>query len=207
MERVFEPFFTTKPVGLGTGLGLPLCLGIIEGHGGTIRVDSRVGEGTAVSIDLPVAAPPPEEAKVLEGAHGLPAGLRVLVVDDEPHVAGVLTDLLRAQGARVDAVSGGNAALENLSREEYDVILSDVRMPGLDGPGLYREIRKTRPGLLTRFVFLTGDTLNPESSEFVDQSGAPCIIKPFDFDEVSRVIGRALARRVTSPPPPGAPAP
>jgi hypothetical protein len=71
-------------------------------------------------------------------------------------------------------------------------------MPGLDGPALYKVLGATHPQLLSRFVFLTGDTLNPESSEFVQQTGAPCISKPFDFDEVYRVIGRAFGKRATS---------
>jgi len=149
------------------GLGLPLCQGIVEGHGGTLRVESKVGEGTVMIIDLPVLAPPAGEVKETEAALALPPGIRVPVVDDEPHVAGVLTDLPRAQGAHVEAASGGREALERLERAEYDIILSDVRMPGLDGPALYKVLGATHPQLLSRFVFLTGDTVNPESSEFV----------------------------------------
>jgi two-component system NtrC family sensor kinase len=192
LGRIFEPFFTTKPMGQGTGLGLPLCQGIVEGHGGTLRVDSKVGKGTVLIIDLPMIGAPVGEAKEAEAVRALPPGIRVLVVDDEPHVAGVLTDLLRAQGAEVDAVSGGREALEKLEQEEYDIILSDVRMPGLDGPALYKALGARRPQLLSGFVFLTGDTLNPESAEFVEGTGALCISKPFDFDDVYRVIARAL---------------
>ena len=192
LGRIFEPFFTTKPVGQGTGLGLPLCLGIVEGHGGTLRVDSKVGEGTTLTIELPVVAAPAGEAKPAPAAHrALPPGCRVLVVDDEPDVAGVLVDLLRAEHEQVEAVADGRAALEKIVGAAYDLILCDVRMPGLDGPELYRALRLLHPELLPRFVFLTGDTLNPESREFVQQTGAPCVSKPFDFDEVYRVIGRA----------------
>jgi nitrogen fixation negative regulator NifL len=198
LARIFEPFFTTKPVGQGTGLGLPLCQGIVEGHGGTLRVESKVGEGTVMIIDLPVLAPTAGEVRETEAAFTLPPGIRVLVVDDEPHVASVLMDLLKAQGAHAEAASGGREALERLEQAEYDIILSDVRMPGLDGPAFYKVLGATHPQLLSRFVFLTGDTLNPESSEFVQQTGAPCISKPFDFDEVYRVIGRAFGKRATS---------
>ena len=196
LGRIFEPFFTTKPVGQGTGLGLPLCLGIVEAHGGTLRVDSRVGEGTTLTIELPVGAAPAGDAKAASPEHrALPPGRRVLVVDDEPDVAGVLVDLLRAEHEQVEAVADGRAALEKIEGAAYDLILCDVRMPGLDGPELYRALRLLHPALLPRFVFLTGDTLNPESREFVQQTGAPCISKPFDFDEVYRVIGRALRPR------------
>jgi CheY-like chemotaxis protein/anti-sigma regulatory factor (Ser/Thr protein kinase) len=182
LVRIFEPFFTTKPVGQGTGLGLPLCQGIVEGHGGILRVESKVGEGTVMIIDLPVIAPPEGDAKAMEAEVSLPQGIRILIVDDESHVAGVLTDLLEAQGAQVEVASGGRDSLEWLGRAECDIILSDVRMPGLDGPGLYKALGGAHPQLLSRFVFLTGDTLNPESSEFVRQTGAPCINKPFDFE-------------------------
>jgi two-component system NtrC family sensor kinase len=196
LGRIFEPFFTTKPVGQGTGLGLPLCLGIVEGHDGTLRVNSTVGEGTTFTIELPVVAAPAGEAKAASPAHrALPPGCRVLVVDDEPDVAGVLVDLLRAEHEHVEAVADGRVALERIEGATYDLILCDVRMPGLDGPELYRALRLLHPELLPRFVFLTGDTLNPESREFVQQTGAPCISKPFDFDEVYRVIGRALRPR------------
>ena len=198
LARMFEPFFTTKPAGQGTGLGLPLCQGIVEGHGGILRVESHVGEGTVMIVDLPVVAPPAGEGRAAEAAVSLPPGIRILVVDDEPDVAGVLTDLLESQSARVEGASGGHEALERLGRADYDIILCDVRMPGLDGPGLYQALGATHPRLLSRFVFLTGDTLNPESSEFVRRTAAPCINKPFDFDEVYRVIGRTLGSRSTS---------
>jgi CheY-like chemotaxis protein len=120
------------------------------------------------------------------------------VVDDEPDVAGVLTDLLKVAHEQVDTASDGRAALERLAQADYDLILCDVRMPGLDGPDLYRMLSSTRPELLSRFMFLTGDTLNPESREFVQRTGAPCLGKPFDFDEVYRVIGRALRDSATS---------
>jgi CheY-like chemotaxis protein len=122
----------------------------------------------------------------------LPPGRRILIVDDEPDVAGVLGDLLKADGEEIETVPDGRAALEKIQAGAYDLILCDVRMPRLDGPGLYRALEQSNPKLLPHFVFLTGDTLNPESWDFVQRTGAPCINKPFDFDEVRRIIGRAL---------------
>jgi nitrogen fixation negative regulator NifL len=195
LARIFEPFFTTKPVGQGTGLGLSICQGIIEKHGGSIRVDSKPGQGATFRIDLPVvAAPPGEAADASATVRALPPGFRILIVDDEPDVAGVLGDLLRTDGEEIEAVPDGQAALEKIQAGEYDLVLCDVRMPKLDGPGLYRALDQLYPKLLERFVFLTGDTLNPDSMAFVQRTGAPCISKPFDLDEVKRVIGRALLR-------------
>ncbi len=193
LARIFEPFFTTKPVGQGTGLGLSLCQGIVETHGGSLRVDSEPGQGATFRITLPVVAAPPGEAADASAPIGiLPSGCRILIVDDEPDVAGVLVDLLRADGGEIEAVPDGAAALEKIQAGKYDLVLCDVRMPKLDGPGLYRALDQSNPTLLERFVFLTGDTLNPDSLAFVQQTGAPCINKPFDLDEVKRVVGRAL---------------
>ena len=199
LGRIFEPFFTTKPLGQGTGLGLPLCQGIVESHGGTVRVDSKPGEGAVFTIELPVVdAPAGAEKEPVAEIRALPPGSRILVVDDEPDVAGVLTDLLKVAHEQVDTASDGRAALERIEQADYDLILCDVRMPGLDGPDLYRALRLTHPELLSRFVFLTGDTLNPESRDFVQHTGAPCLSKPFDFAEVYQVLGRALRSRATS---------
>ena len=194
--RIFEPFFTTKPQGQGTGLGLSLCQGIVEGHGGTIQVESEAGRGAAFTVGIPVLTPPAAEPDG-PAAAALPVkpGSTILVVDDEPEVGRLLADLLAADGYEVDAASNGVVALEKLESRDYDLILSDLRMPGLDGPGLYQEIERRRPELLSRFVFLTGDTLSAESRKFLERLTVPSLDKPFDFDEVRRVVARALQGR------------
>ncbi len=192
-RRVFEPFFTTKPPGQGTGLGLSLCQGIIEGHGGFIRVENQPGQGAVFRIELPVEAAPVvgPEARVAEALPPLRERV-ILVVDDEPEVAGVLADLLSADGHQVETAANGALALEKLQARAYDLILSDLRMPELDGPGLYREVARRHPELRGRVIFLTGDTLSLEIREFVDKTGAPSLSKPFAFEEVRRVVQRVL---------------
>jgi signal transduction histidine kinase len=187
--RIFEPFFTTKPPGQGTGLGLSICQGIVEGHRGTIRVESEPGQGAVFRIELPVEAPPVVKPEVQAGEMLPPVrGKTILVVDDEPEVAGVLADMLSADGHQVVTAANGALALDRLEEGACDLILSDVRMPELDGPGLYREVARRHTQLLERFVFLTGDALGSWTREFIERTGAPRLNKPFAPEDVRRVV-------------------
>ena len=193
LERLFEPFFTTKPMGEGTGLGLSLSRGIIESHGGTLTVESASDAGAAFAFTLPVV-PLPEGA--LRPATSRPAiatgARRILIVDDEPEVAGFLVDLLRLDGHEVEAAANGAEALDKLDGDRFDAILSDTRMPVLDGIGFYRELERRHPELSHRVAFMTGDTLSAEKRELLARTGAPNLAKPFALDEVQRVVQRLL---------------
>ena len=191
--RIFEPFFTTKPVGIGTGLGLSLCRGIIERHGGTITVSSQPGQGAIFCVELPVetivsTAPDSPE---LERVSAVP-DKSILIIDDEPSIASGLKRLLSRDGYSVETVANGHMALTKLRERSYDLLLSDMRMPEIDGPGLYRALEQEYPHLLRRVIFLTGDTLNPETKRFLDQSAAPCLTKPCTVAEIRRVIQEVL---------------
>ncbi len=189
--RIFEPFFTTKPTGEGTGLGLSLCQGIIEGHGGTIRVDSRPGHGAVFQIQLPAGSAPAAPADVGSPEAAAPAIARsILVVDDEPEVAAMLAEMLAADGHRVETAANGTVALARLTEGTYDLILSDLRMPEMDGPTLYSEIKRRFPHLAQRIVFFTGDSLTSEVREFLEKTAAPRVSKPFDFTEFRRVVAQ-----------------
>ena len=194
LPRIFEPFFTTKPAGQGTGLGLSLCQGMVEAHGGTIRVESEVGRGTTFVVSLPIQALPvlTMETTPREQPTEVRRG-RILVVDDEPVVLEVLAGMLGLQGHEVETVGNGSAALEKIATTSYDLIFSDVRMPGLDGPGLYREISERHPALLSRLVYITGDTLSPDVEAFLSRTAVTCLTKPFAFDDLQRVVGRLLS--------------
>ena len=193
-ERIFEPFFTTKPVGQGTGLGLSICQGIVEGHGGAIGVTSVPGQGTAFAVELPVGAAPEPAGEPRETvAPELARGRVILVVDDEAEVGDVLAEILTAKGHEVETATDGLDALEKVGRRAYDLILSDIRMPRLDGPGFYRELERLHPHLVARTVFLTGDTLSREVSEFIEATGRPSVGKPFDLEQIYRTVTLALA--------------
>jgi hypothetical protein len=144
--RIFDPFFTTKPPGQGTGLGLSLSIGIVHDHDGTMRVESVPGEGATFVIELPVGAAPSNHNSRGRPARSAATGQRrILVVDDEPDVAAVLVDLLRSEGHEVDAVLDGGAALERIAARRYDLILSDTKMPGMDGQAFFVEMQRRHP--------------------------------------------------------------
>src|SRR2546425_6593073 len=176
--RVFEAFFTTKPQGEGTGLGLSLCRGIVEEHGGTMTVESTPGAGRPFISALPVVTPP--RATAPSPAASLPpfAPQRVLVVDDEVGVAEALAEMLGRDGHTVDVANDGARALELLGTGTYDVIVSDTRMPVLDGEAFYAELERRFPALCRRFIFLTRDVLNSDTRAFLARIGGPLLTKP-----------------------------
>lgn len=122
-------------------------------------------------------------------------GASILIVDDEPEVVSLLAEILADDAHRVETAYNGLAALDKLRDGTYDLIISDLRMPHLDGPGLYREVARHHPQMIRRMIFVTGDTLGPESAEFLRRSAAPTFGKPFEPDDVRRVIDRVLRAR------------
>jgi PAS domain S-box-containing protein len=205
-SRIFEPFFTTKAAGVGTGIGLSLCHGIVEAHGGAIAVADAPGGGALFTVRLPhveagSAAVPPVPDPAADGAA---AGRAILVVDDEVAIARTLADMLADAGHRVDVAASGAAALAHLSGGGYDLVVSDLRMPDLDGPALYRALLARDPGWRDRVIFTTGDTLSEAALAFLDATRRPCIEKPFDLKEVRRAVAEALAAVTPAAAPPGA---
>jgi PAS domain S-box-containing protein len=177
-EHVFDPFFTTKPQGVGTGIGLSVCLGIVTAHNGAIRAASRPQGGAVFTVNLPAAAFE-VKPKPVERAPAPIAG-RVLVVDDEVEIAQMVCEVLKRDHHQVWVASSGREALEHLAAHPADLILSDLRMPDLDGQALYRELAACSPDLARRMVFLTGDVLTPETAGFVAETNLPVIEKPID---------------------------
>lgn len=118
---------------------------------------------------------------------------QVLVVDDEAAVAQLVADVLAADGYDVDIAPHGAAALERIAEKDYDLILSDLRMPVLDGRGLYREIERRWPHLLRRFAFITGTSEHPDYRGFMAEVRVPVLTKPFDVIELQRVARRILS--------------
>jgi DNA-binding response OmpR family regulator len=120
-------------------------------------------------------------------------GKRILVVEDERLIAGLLTDMLMADGHEVDAVHTGRAALERLAEHAYDLIVSDLRMPVLDGRGLYRELEVKHPEMLRRILFVTGSALDSGNVEFLKLARVPWLAKPFTMNELHRLTQKVLS--------------
>jgi PAS domain S-box-containing protein len=198
--RVFEPYFTTKPIGVGTGVGLAVSLGIIEAHGGTLTVACPEEGGAVFTIALPVGdvcvsapeAKPPTRADVSKR--------RILIVDDEADIRETLTEILTSAGHRTVAVGSGREALVRMAADTYDVILTDIRMPDLDGRAFYQQIEERWPSRAARVVFVTGDTLASALREFVAECGRPVIEKPFLPSDVRRVVAELITEAETAPP-------
>ena len=128
-----------------------------------------------------------------------PIGLHILVVDDEIEVADLLQEVLQRRGHHVATACDGRLALDRLGERTYDLILCDVTMPVLDGPGLYREIERVHPGLERRILFMTGDNLGADVRQFLERSGMPILSKPFDQADVMRAINRAATQAAVRP--------
>jgi|GEM_PF-626594 len=179
-RRVFEPFFTTKPQGVGTGLGLSFSHGVVEAHGGRLELLDR-GAGAAFLISLPTisGADGPEPAAATADEPAGPGRGHALVVDDEVDIADALAELLEREGYRVRVASSGAEAKRQLAARDFDLILSDLRMPDVDGPALHAWLSAERPHLLPRLGFVTGDTIGPNAVRFLDRAARPSLEKPF----------------------------
>jgi two-component system NtrC family sensor kinase len=186
-KKVFEPFFTTKPIGKGTGLGLSICKGIVEDHGGAIRVESAIGRGTTFVVEIPIIEVPQEVDAPSPATPAQPNSytkLKILAVDDERSVTMLLNRALAAQGHDVDIAHDGAEALRTIFLNEYDAILLDVRMPGLGGAEVFRSIEVLRPDLAGRVMFITGDTVSPDTRAFLEQTRVDVLHKPFSLEEL-----------------------
>ncbi len=199
LARAFEPFFTTKSVGKGSGLGLSMVFGVARQSGGTVRMRSRVGEGTTVELYLPRAA----ALAVARSDDAAPSpqrvdGTRILVVDDDPHVRELIVDYLREIGHVVAEAASGAEAMALLERgDPYDLLLTDVGLPGMAGSEVARLARAARPGI--KVLYMTGYA---DAATFKDEAhGHPVIKKPFRL----AALAAAVIRVIESPPPDIAP--
>jgi two-component system NtrC family sensor kinase len=194
--RIFDPFFTTKPMGSGTGIGLAVCRGTIEAHGGSLRLADPHDGGACFEIRIPVAtgATPPNRERQRGGTSAASLA-NVLIVDDEKELCDILSEILTRAGFNCDFAKSGRVAQSMIMAHNYDAIVSDIRMPDVDGPALFRWIEAERPQLASRVIFLTGDMLGPAAVRFLAECGRPVIEKPFVPEDVCRAIAAVTSRQ------------
>jgi len=193
MKRLFEPFFTTKAPGEGTGLGLSLSRSIILEHNGRMSVESQFGHGANFVIELPVVESLPSGADSLEHAAKPPAVAakpgRILVIDDEPGVRILLERVFIQMGHNVDTVADAESAIAKLDDGSvYDIVLSDVRMPGMSGIELHAFILKKMPAMRNKIIFITGDVMGADIKDFLMQNNLSYFAKPFDIEALKGKI-------------------
>ncbi|MEE3141248.1 MAG: ATP-binding protein [Chloroflexota bacterium] len=189
LSRIFEPFFTTKEVGQGTRLGLIISYGIIKEHGGDIRVESDEGEGTSFYITLPVVVPEEANGNLATTSLDIDRTTKhLLVVDDEPHIRDLLREYLEMERYMVDLAADGQEAWRKLANMDYNCVILDLKMPGMSRPELYHRMQSMSESLASKVVFISGDTVSPDTREFVSQTGNPLLTKPFNLEEMLQTV-------------------
>jgi len=201
LEQVFQPFMTTKgalggSTTPGTGLGLAISYGIIESHDGTIAIESQVGLGTTVIVQLPIVDDPEMNAADLSSS-GTPHELRVLVVDDDPQVLHAISQLLTQHGHQVRIAESGARALQIYKDGHVDLVLSDVVMPGMDGIALLLQLQAIDPQV--HMLMMTGQTNAPPVEHMLKAGAIGPIVKPFTIDELLDTISHQIPDLMTAP--------
>jgi CheY-like chemotaxis protein len=188
--HIFEPFFTTKDEGEGTGLGLSVSYGIITAHGGKIELAQSSSAGTTLRVTLPAASEAPsDDPKRDSGGLVLRsplAGIRLLFIDDEATLRIGVQAFGELRGFTVLTAGDGIEGLEMVRTGSVDAIVCDLRMPGMDGPAFHERLRRERPGLAARTVFITGDVVT--TSGRMAPIRQPVLTKPFAFEKLEETL-------------------
>ena len=201
LSKIFNPFFSTREVGKGTGLGLSISYGIIKEHNGKIYATSRPDAGTSFFIEIPVVSQQAineSPSAEISGYNNKPALQQakkksILVVEDESSIADIIKTVLAGIGLDVDTEGNSLRALDKLQHKDYDLIISDMRMPNMDGKGLYQVVKNLKPELLDRIIFITGDMVNPDTKKFFDEYKCKFLAKPFTPTDIKRLVSDFFA--------------
>jgi CheY-like chemotaxis protein len=203
VDKIFDPFFTTKPLGQGTGLGLPTVLGIAENHGGFVHLETKPGAGTAFYVYIPTApgdAPGGDNPRG-EDAQARGQGELILVVDDEPSVRKLASAILSRNGYRTVTAAEGREGIKLFEQHHKNIrlVVSDLMMPQLDGPGMLRELRTIEPEF--KSIIITGLGEENRIAE-AKAAGADLILnKPFTADQLLGDVKQLMGLSAGEPAP------
>ncbi|HKI69131.1 MAG TPA: ATP-binding protein, partial [Verrucomicrobiae bacterium] len=197
MKKIFEPFFTTKEVGVGTGLGLSIAHSIMMEHNGKIFCTPSLLGGARFVLEFPLIESPAIEndpGPVLDSDNDSTDGANILVLDDERAIADMLAEILEIIGHKVTVCCSPVRALDLLDSGSFDLVISDFRMPGLNGQQFYEQATERHPSLTQRIIFLTGDVVNESTLAFLKSTGNPHLAKPFNLKKVQEIVTAVLAQ-------------
>lgn len=202
LDRIFEPFFTTKALGKGTGLGLSMVYGIVKQLGGTITCESTWGEGTTFTLVLPVLASSehkvntssPYQPKQDISASDVSRQAKILVVEDEPMIQNLMTEFLKREGYMVDTASSAEEALAFLDVSSYNLIITDLGLPGMGGEKFLDELAKRNLGI--PIIVASGYLRGKKVLESPERYGIVVTLsKPFSVGKLKEAVEKALSKR------------
>ncbi len=191
IRRIFEPFFTTKQNGHGVGLSLSRKL--IRESGGDMWVSSAESCGATFTIQLPVLAfePVAERDPGSDDSRAMIGSRSVLIVDDEEYVAELVASILQQSGYRTSQVNEGAPAIELLKKNDYDILVCDLHMPGIDGRDLMQWVRSNKQNM--HVLLLSGDVARQDTAQFAKSCGAHFLSKPFTMKELTKAVRRLFS--------------
>jgi two-component system NtrC family sensor kinase len=189
LPQVFKPFFSTKGEG-GSGLGLAIVQELVHRHDGHIEVDTRPGAGTTVTLSFPrwTGRAPDASSEAPAGTRAAAPGA-VLVVEDEQEIGQLIAMVVQSLGYEAEHVPSARAALDRVRARPCRAIVTDIRMPDMDGAELWRELCREDPALARRTIFMTGDHAKPETAALLESLTQPVLTKPFRWEELTAALG------------------
>lgn len=195
-SRLFNPFFTTKPPGKGTGLGLPICYGIISEHGGHIWADRTMKSGARFVVELPIisAAHKPIYPPPTDRVQPRPEDASLLLIEDEQNLAEILVRSLQRAGYHVDLAPDGEIGLSLLSQHTYDLVICDIHLAGISGFDFFQRATALDPSISKRIIFTTGDILATETYRFIEETGCPYLSKPFELSDLVELVRETIRK-------------
>jgi len=204
MARIFDPFFTTKSKDKGTGLGLSICYGIVKENKGEISFENT-GDGALAKIMLPSISTVCEDSFRLKkkeisigtGDLEKKKNCMVMVVEDEEDLLDLMVDTLSPYYT-VKTFENGRKAYDHIDEHAWELIISDLRMPVMNGMELYHEVTKRDPLMKERFMFITGDTYDYNVKEFLENTGVVFLRKPFHIKELKDIVYKQIQYRMIS---------